>query len=66
MSDPAIAIRFLDLPVELTEYTLVYLHPLEIVRCRQESRYIVEQATRMPTQSSTGLQGPSRTDRRVS
>jgi len=42
MSDPAAAISFLDLPVELTEYTLVYLYPLEIVRCRQESHYIAK------------------------
>jgi hypothetical protein len=40
-SDPVTAMKFLDLPMELTEYTLVHLHPLEILRCRQESRDII-------------------------
>lgn len=41
MPDPTIVVSFLDLPVELVEHTLVHLHPLEIVRCRQESHDIV-------------------------
>jgi hypothetical protein len=63
MSDSATAIMFLDLPVELTEHALVYLHPLEIVRCRQESHDIVLLPTRTATYGSTGLQVPSGTDR---